>query len=76
MKNDIPIFLPYPQTPDSAHAYIRANGLCVAVMARRMRTSRHIFFDLLRGQLKGKRGEAHRVAIALGLKQRPSELIH
>lgn len=66
-----PVPLPYPQTPESAANYIRSHGLCVSTLARDNNLPRHTLVDLLRGQLKGKRGEAHRAAILLGLKQNP-----
>ncbi|MCL4759747.1 MAG: hypothetical protein KJZ96_15540 [Rhodocyclaceae bacterium] len=66
--------IPYPQTPSSARAWIRAHGLCQTELARRIGVSRLIVVDLLRGQLKGHRGDAHRAAIALGLKADPDTL--
>ena len=63
--------LPYPQTPQSAFALVRANGLCMAEISRATGISRHTFVDLLRGQQKGLRGNAHRAAVLLGLKPTP-----
>lgn len=64
--------IPYPQTPATAHAYIRAHGLCIAEIARAYRLPRHVLFDLLRGKRRGLRGQAHRGAIVLGLKPAPT----
>ncbi|MFN3987606.1 MAG: hypothetical protein ACK4KV_19115 [Rhodocyclaceae bacterium] len=66
--------IPYPQTPASARAWIRAHGLCQTEIARTIGVNRLIVVDLLRGQLKGHRGDAHRAAIALGLKADPDTL--
>jgi gp16 family phage-associated protein len=63
--------VPYPQTPATAREWIRANGVCVADLARTHQVPRAVLVDLLRGQLKGHRGVAHHGAIALGLKPQP-----
>ncbi len=63
--------IPYPQTPESAHAYIVAHGLCMSDLARQNNLSRYVLIDLLRGKRKGLRGDAHRGAILLGLKRDP-----
>lgn len=63
--------LPYPQTPDTALSWIRAHGLTVVGLARSAGIQRSVLFDLLRGQLRGHRGQAHRGAIVLGLKPDP-----
>lgn len=65
--------IPYPQTPETAQAYIRAHGLCITELARARNLPRMAFVDLLRGRSKGRRGVAHLAAIALGLKPEPSE---
>jgi gp16 family phage-associated protein len=74
-KPDTPTLIPYPQTPASAREWIRAHGLCQTELARRIGVSRLIVVDLLRGQLKGHRGDAHRAAIALGLKRDPASIL-
>lgn len=63
--------LPYPQTPQSACALVRAQGLCVAEISRTTGISRHTFADLLKGKQQGLRGNAHRAAVLLGLKPAP-----
>lgn len=63
--------LPYPQTPDTALAWIRAHGLSVVGLARSAGIARTVLSDLLRGQLRGHRGQAHLGAIVLGLKPDP-----
>lgn len=64
--------LPYPQTPESANAWFISHGICKAHWAQAQGFNRMILVDLLRGRLKGLRGEAHRVAVALGLKADPN----
>lgn len=66
--------VPYPQTPETAAAWIRAHGLTVAGLARDHGLPRLILVDLLRGRLRGHRGHAHTGAIVLGLKPDPVEL--
>lgn len=65
--------LPYPQTPASAKAWLHSRGICVSHWARDLHLSRAVVVDALRGRIKGRRGEAHRVAIALGLKPDPDQ---
>ncbi|MBG6244768.1 DNA-binding protein [Candidatus Symbiopectobacterium sp. 'North America'] len=65
--------LPYPQTPQSAREYIQAHGLCVSDISRITGISRYTFVDLLSGKQKGRRGNAHKAAIVLGLKCQPQE---
>lgn len=63
--------LPYPQTPETAHQWLLANGVAVADLARWNSLPRLVLVDLLRGRLRGHRGQAHRAAIVLGLKPEP-----
>lgn len=64
--------LPYPQTPASANAWFISHGICKTHWAQAQGINRMILVDLLRGRLKGLRGEAHHAAIALGLKADPA----
>lgn len=64
--------LPYPQTPDSANAWFIRYGICKTHWAQAQGINRMVLVDLLRGRAKGLRGEAHRAAIALGLKANPN----
>lgn len=64
--------LPYPQTPDSANAWFIRHGICKTHWAEAQGIDRMTVVDLLRGRLKGLRGEAHHAAIALGLKANPN----
>jgi gp16 family phage-associated protein len=72
VASTMPTRVPYPQTAETAHAWIRANGVNVAELARVHKVPRPILVDVLRGRLHGYRGKAHRAAIVLGLKADPS----
>jgi gp16 family phage-associated protein len=63
--------LPYPQTTVTAKAWFVRHGVCKAQWARDMGLDRMVVVDLLRGRLKGLRGQAHNAAVALGLKADP-----
>lgn len=63
--------VPYPQTPATASAWVKAHGVAVAELARHNNLPRLVLVDLLRGRLRGHRGQAHRAAIVLGLKAEP-----
>lgn len=63
--------IPFPQTPRSAWNHIREHGLNISALARDAGVDRSVLVDLLRGKLKGYRGEAHRGAVLLGLKRKP-----
>lgn len=66
--------LPYPQTPESALAAFRRNGICVSHWARDLGLPRTAVVDALRGKAKGHRGMAHRAAVALGMKPAPAKV--
>lgn len=66
--------LPYPQTPTSANAWFVSHGICKAHWAQAQGFDRMTVVDLLRGRLKGLRGEAHHAAVALGLKANPENV--
>ena len=64
--------MPYPQTPETAHQWLVDHGVAVAELARQHQVPRSTLVDLLRGQNKGRYGQAHRGAIVLGLKPEPA----
>ena len=66
--------VPYPQTPETAAAWTKAHGVAVADLARLNGLPRLVLVDLLRGRLRGHRGQAHRAAIVLGLKPEPDAM--
>ncbi|HEJ2039539.1 DNA-binding protein [Pseudomonas aeruginosa] len=65
--------LPYPQTPESANAWFVTHGINKSAWARELGIDRMTMVDLLRGRLKGLRGDAHHAAVALGLKANPTQ---
>ena len=62
---------PYPQTLESARAYFLRHGINRSEWARYFGVDQQAISDLLRGQLKGTWGEAHKTAVLLGLKPNP-----
>lgn len=61
----------YPSTPKQSRAWFDAHGIAITDWCETHGIDRYIVTDLLRGRLKGNRGEAHRAAILLGLKADP-----
>lgn len=59
------------KSPKKIRQEFRSHGICIAEWARERGFHRLTVFDLLRGKRKGLRGEAHRAAVALGLKAVP-----
>jgi gp16 family phage-associated protein len=70
---ELPV-IPYPQTPKTAHAWFFSHGICISDWCRAHQLERMAVVDLLRGKRKGCRGNAHRAAVALGLKAAPEKL--
>lgn len=60
--------MPTLKTPEQVREEFRAAGITVTEWARVNRFNRMTVVDLLLGRQKGLRGEAHRAAVALGLK--------
>ncbi|GAB1388967.1 hypothetical protein MASR1M6_11480 [Rubrivivax sp.] len=56
------------KTPEQVRAEFTAAGIPVAEWCRAHGIDRNVVVDLLRGRTQGLRGEAHRAAVALGLK--------
>lgn len=59
------------RTPEQARQWLRDNGISVAAFARQNGFSRDTVYDLVIGRTKGNIGQAHRAAIALGMKRTP-----
>lgn len=51
-----------------AKAAIERLGVSQAALARALGVSKRITNEVVRGRLRGTRGDAHKVAVALGLK--------
>ena len=64
----------YPSTPSQSRAWFIANGIAIKDWCNDLGLDRYIVTDLLRGRLKGHRGEAHKAAVLLGLKADPETI--
>lgn len=60
---------PSPRTPKDVRKDLRRRGMSIAALARQLRAHDQVVRDLLSGKAKGHRGEAHRVAVLMGLKE-------
>jgi gp16 family phage-associated protein len=57
------------RTPQEARAELDERGVSIAAFARKHKLSDAIVYQVLSGKKKGRRGEAHRAAVLLGLKK-------
>ncbi|MNH00460.1 hypothetical protein D3C79_596520 [compost metagenome] len=60
--------MPAPVTPEQARAALDRQGISIAEFSRRHGLNKNLVSDLLNGRLQGRRGEAHRAAVLLGIK--------
>jgi gp16 family phage-associated protein len=56
------------KTLDEVRADLNRHGKSIREWAREHGVSDRIVYEVLRGRLKGRRGQAHKVAVLLGLK--------
>jgi gp16 family phage-associated protein len=56
------------KTAKEVRADLVRRGKSVRQVAKEIGVSERIIFDLLRGRIKGRRGQAHRAAVLLGMK--------
>ncbi|GAB4173846.1 MAG: DNA-binding protein [Rhodocyclaceae bacterium] len=56
------------KTVEDVKEEIYRRGKSVPEVAREIGVSPRIVYELLRGRIKGRRGQAHRAAVFLGLK--------
>jgi gp16 family phage-associated protein len=56
------------KTAEEVRADLDRRGKSVRQAAKEMGVSERIVFELLRGRIKGRRGQAHRAAVLLGMK--------
>ena len=56
-------------TLEEARAQLEARGESVAEFARRTNVKANAVYQVLYGAKKGRRGESHRAAVALGIKR-------
>jgi len=55
-------------TPEQARAALDRRGKSIAEFSREHDLNKNLVSDLLNGRKKGRRGEAHRAAVLLGIK--------
>ncbi len=60
--------MPRPITREQARAELNRRGMTVAGFCRVHDLNQNLVYDLLAGRKKGLRGEAHRAAVLLGIK--------
>ncbi|MBO1539570.1 DNA-binding protein [Pseudomonas sp. OA65] len=60
--------MPAPLTPEQARAVLDRKGISIAQFSRQNALNSNLVSDLLNGRKKGRRGEAHRAAVLLGIK--------
>lgn len=60
--------MPVPVTPEQARAALDRKGMSIAEFCRIHDLNKNLVSDLLNGRVKGRRGEAHRAAVLLGIK--------
>ncbi|MDU4055144.1 MAG: DNA-binding protein [Pseudomonas oryzihabitans] len=56
-------------TPEQARAKLDRAGISIADFCRTHSLNKSLVSDLLNGRKKGRRGESHRAAVLLGIKQ-------
>ncbi|GFM86119.1 hypothetical protein PSCICO_15180 [Pseudomonas cichorii] len=60
--------MPAPVTPEQARRALDRKGMSIAEFSRLHGLHKNLVSDLLNGRIKGRRGEAHRAAVLLGIK--------
>ena len=60
--------MPATITPGHARAALDHKGVSIAEFSRKHGLNKNLVSDLLNGRIKGRRGEAHRAAVLLGIK--------
>ncbi|AYL13449.1 DNA-binding protein [Pseudomonas syringae] len=60
--------MPVPVTPEQARAALDRKGMSIAEFSRTHELNKNLVSDLLNRRIKGRRGEAHRAAVLLGIK--------
>lgn len=62
-----------PLTPDQAREKLDRVGMSIAEFCRKHDLNKSLVSDLLNSRKKGRRGEAHRAAVLLGIKNGEAE---
>ncbi|WP_426232893.1 DNA-binding protein [Pseudomonas sp. TWP3-2] len=60
--------MPAPLTTEQARESLDRKGMSIAEFCRIHSLNNNLVSDLLNGRKKGRRGEAHRAAVLLGIK--------
>ena len=60
--------MPATVTPEQARADLDRRGISIAEFSPKHDLNKNLVSDLLNGRIKGRRGEAHRAAVLLGIK--------
>ena len=60
--------MPAPLTAEQAREALDRKGMSIAEFCRIHSLNNNLVSDLLNGRKKGRRGEAHRAAVLLGIK--------
>ncbi|VVO92158.1 hypothetical protein PS870_02376 [Pseudomonas fluorescens] len=60
--------MPATLTPEQAREALDRKGMSIAEFCRIHSLNNNLVSDLLNGRKKGRRGEAHRAAVLLGIK--------
>lgn len=60
--------MPATVTPEQAREALNRRGISIAEFSRKHGLNKNLVSDLLNGRIKGRRGEAHRAAVLLGIK--------
>lgn len=60
--------MPATVTPEQAREALNHRGMSIAEFSRKHGLNKNLVSDLLNGRIKGRRGEAHRAAVLLGIK--------
>ena len=60
--------MPATVTPEQARAALDRRGISIAEFSRKHDLNKNLVSDLLNGRVKGRRGEANRAAVLLGIK--------
>jgi gp16 family phage-associated protein len=60
--------MPATVTPEQAREALDRKGMSIAEFSRQNRLNKNLVSDLLNGRIKGRRGEAHRAAVLLKIK--------
>ena len=60
--------MPATVTTEQARADLDRRGISIAEFSRKHGLNKNLVSDLLNGRIKGRRGEAHRAAVLLSIK--------